>query len=158
MPFSDRTTGYLIEVAGPPEETLPDDDCIWRIGLPASQTEVQFNSDGTAAVSQLNPENTYHLTVFAFEDACSGIQCYRNTSIRAIEFNILEEGDLLLCRSPKSWVPGFWTHCGIYIGDNQVVEALGFKGVVNNSLSNWSFPNKTCVRALRGCLESLFTI
>jgi PKD repeat protein len=241
-PFSDRTTGYLIEVAGPPEETLPDDDVVWRIGLPPSQTEVQFNCDGNAAVPELTSGNTYRLFVFAYEETCDDdeIQCYRDTSIRAIEFTvnttpiasftyspekpmvggrikfnassssssdpdgeivnyewdfgdgttdddnenpeyfyvykspakytinltvtdnndqknstsvdldlILEEGDLLLCRSPKSWVPGFWTHCGIYIGDNQVVEALGFKGVVKNPLSDWSFPNKKCVTALR---------
>jgi len=87
-PFSDRTTGYLIEVAGPPEETLPDKDCIWRIGLPSSQTEVIFNSDGTAGVPQLTPGKTYALFVFAYEDESSGIQSYRDTSIRSIEFTV----------------------------------------------------------------------
>jgi pimeloyl-ACP methyl ester carboxylesterase len=85
-PYSDTTTGYLIEVLGPPEETLPGDDAVWRIGLPSSQTEIQFNSDGTAAVPQLTSGNTYNLLVFAFEDVCSGIQCYRDTSMRTIEF------------------------------------------------------------------------
>jgi len=87
-PFSERTTGYLIEVTGPPEETLPDGDYIWSISLPPSQTEVQFNCDGTASVPELTVGNTYKLFVFAYEDVCSGIQCYRDTSIRSIEFTV----------------------------------------------------------------------
>lgn len=87
-PFSERTTGYLIEVAGPPEETSSGKNFVWRIGLPPSQTEVQFNSDGTASVPELTVGNTYTLFVFAYEDVCSGIQCYRDTSIRSIEFTV----------------------------------------------------------------------
>lgn len=131
-PFSDRTTGYLIEVAGPLEETLPDDDVVWRIGLPSSQTEVQFNSDGAAAVPQLTPGNTYSLLVFAYEGVCSGIQCYRDTSIRSIEFTIGLKGDLLLGEGAKI-VPGPWSHVGMYIGNGQVVESHPALGGVNVS-------------------------
>ena len=61
----------------------------------------------------------------------------------------LEVGDLLLCRSEKSWVPGEeWTHVGMYVGDDEVVEAVGGNGVIRSSLSSWSWPNKTYVRAL----------
>jgi PKD repeat protein len=87
-PFSANTDGYLLEVLGPPEEWLPGDDVVWRIGLPPTQTAIEFNSDGTAAVDELTPGNAYGLAVFAFEDTCSGIQCYRDTSLRIISFTI----------------------------------------------------------------------
>jgi hypothetical protein len=81
-PFS-GSTGYRVEVFDP-----SIGETIWAIGLPASQTEVEFNRDGTDAVPELTPGNTYRLFVFAYEDVCDEIQCYRDTSIRAIEFTV----------------------------------------------------------------------
>jgi len=65
----------------------------------------------------------------------------------------LDVGDLLLCRSEKSWVPGKeWTHVGMYVGNDEVVEAVVEseygKGVIISPLSSWSWPKKTYVRAL----------
>lgn len=63
----------------------------------------------------------------------------------------LREGDLLLCRSPFSRVPGFWTHVGMYVGNEQVVEAVyeqEVKEVIISPLSQWNWPQKTCVEAL----------
>lgn len=62
----------------------------------------------------------------------------------------LKNGDVLLCRSHASWVPlNFWTHVGIYDkASNSVIEArLG--GVWHYPLSDWFFPNETCVRIVR---------
>jgi len=67
----------------------------------------------------------------------------------------LKKGDILLCRDDMSFVPGKeWTHAGMYIGNEQVIEALKGAGVVISSLSEWSFTGyggkyKTYVRALR---------
>jgi PKD repeat protein len=65
----------------------------------------------------------------------------------------LEAGDLLLCRSENSWVPGEeWTHVGMYVGDDEVVEAVAEaeygERVIVSPLSSWSWPSKTYVRAL----------
>jgi hypothetical protein len=107
-PFSGATTGYLVEVSGPPEETLPDDDVVWRIALHPTQTHVQFNSDGTAAVPQLTLGGDYRLMVLAFEDIHSGIQSYRDTSIRCIEFSVCSAemySPILRFDSREVWFP-----------------------------------------------------
>lgn len=63
----------------------------------------------------------------------------------------LENGDVLLMRSFASLVPfNFWTHVGIYDKDsNRVIEARLNGGVQSYPLSDWFFPNETCVRAIR---------
>jgi uncharacterized protein YycO len=78
----------------------------------------------------------------------------------------LRKGDLLIARHPKSIVPGFWSHVGIYAGNGQVVEALPAGAtyisssgqevkvppggrVVISSLENWMDPNKSWVAYLR---------
>ena len=68
------------------------------------------------------------------------------------ELNLsLELGDILLDRSggwPGTIVPGYWSHAGMYIGDNKIIEALG-DGVTITDLSTWSYPNKTYVAVYR---------
>lgn len=67
----------------------------------------------------------------------------------------LEKGDILVCRDDMSFVPGKeWTHAGMYIGNEQVVEAVRGRGVIISPLSEWSWTGhqgkyKTYVRALR---------
>jgi len=42
-----------------------------------------------------------------------------------MKFNKIDliPGDILICRDSRSPVPGFWSHCGIYVGNGNVVEA-----------------------------------
>jgi hypothetical protein len=74
----------------------------------------------------------------------------------------LQEGDLIFVRSgpPYSTVfdLGFyyWTHVGMYIGDQKMVEAIKKqndrspkKGVVETPLWGWGYPYETCAVALR---------
>jgi len=63
----------------------------------------------------------------------------------------LENGDLLLCGSEDSWFPvGLWTHVGIYDKKmNVVIEARPPLGVGFFPLSDWFYPNLTCVEVLR---------
>ena len=65
----------------------------------------------------------------------------------------LEVGDLLLCRSAWSRVPGEWTHIGMYVGivngQHSVVEARN-SGVHIYPLTDWSYSNDTTyVMAMR---------
>lgn len=60
----------------------------------------------------------------------------------------LRNGDILLCRSEASVVPGYWSHVGIYDeASNSVIEART-NGVGHFPLSDWFFPTQTCVRAV----------
>jgi len=64
----------------------------------------------------------------------------------------LKNGDLLLCRSEGSLVPGFWTHVGIYHQpSNMVVEARAHPDWVVSfyPLSDWFFDEITCAEVLR---------
>jgi hypothetical protein len=79
-PFPNATS-YLVEVGGP-------DGAIWVAGLPPGQTEVQFNSDEQATIPELVPGKSYTLFLFAYEMVCDGLLCYRDTSIRSIEFGV----------------------------------------------------------------------
>jgi len=51
--------------------------------------------------------------------------------------NMLEVGDILVCRFDRyvsSWfIPGFWTHVALYVGDDKVVHAMT-KGVVEDDV------------------------
>lgn len=62
----------------------------------------------------------------------------------------LENGDILLCRSYRSFVPGQWTHAGIYSKDlNRVIEARP-AGVDDYPLDDWGWlAEQTWVRVLR---------
>ena len=63
----------------------------------------------------------------------------------------LELGDILLDRSggwPGTIVPGYWSHAGMYIGNNKVIESLS-DGVVITDISTWFFPTKTYVGVYR---------
>jgi len=61
----------------------------------------------------------------------------------------LEPGDLLFVRNSLSNViPGEWSHIGIYVGNETVVEALPL-GVTYTSLSNWYYPDMTWVQVKR---------
>lgn len=62
----------------------------------------------------------------------------------------LENGDILLCRSYQSFVPGEWTHAGIYNkGLNRVIEARP-EGVDHYPLDDWSWlADRTWVRVFR---------
>jgi len=63
----------------------------------------------------------------------------------------LKNGDLLLCKDLASWVPGFWSHVGIYDkASNTVIESRPIEGGVwHYPLSDWFFPSRTYVRARR---------
>jgi len=72
----------------------------------------------------------------------------------------LKNGDLLFWRAEGSWVPGHWTHVGIYDeARNQVIEARddveGVGEFVNPGavwlfpFEDWCFPNSKCVQAMR---------
>ena len=82
--------------------------------------------------------------------SCSG-EIKNGGDYLPLSFLSLKPGDLLLCRSPGSVVPGFWTHVGMYVGDGSVVEALPKPGVTKTSVADWNYhyPDKTCVEALR---------
>jgi len=41
-----------------------------------------------------------------------------------------------------------WTHCGIYVGDSTLVEAVT-RGVVVSDVSEWDYPSRVAVRAVR---------
>ena len=66
----------------------------------------------------------------------------------------IQPGDILLARSDGvlgnvlTLMGDFWIHCGIYVGDGEVVEALS-DGVAEDSITNWDYPNKTCVEVRR---------
>jgi len=87
--------------------------------------------------------NDYTITLTVMDD-----DELKNSTSKDIDLS-LKTGDLLLCRSPWSLVPGEWTHVGMYIGNDQVVEALKGSGVKITPLTNWSYPTKKCVEALR---------
>lgn len=61
----------------------------------------------------------------------------------------LKNGDLLLCRTERSLVPGFWTHVGIYDEWSGMVLEARLQGVALYSLTDWIYPTATCVQALR---------
>lgn len=63
----------------------------------------------------------------------------------------LKNGDLLLCRSRDSLVPGYWSHIGIYdeAGNNVIEARMSPSGVRSFPFSDWVFPNQRCVRAIR---------
>jgi Leucine-rich repeat (LRR) protein/uncharacterized protein YycO len=63
----------------------------------------------------------------------------------------LRNGDLLIQRSLWSWVPGYWSHVGIYHKPtNSVIEArMSPNGVGLFPFSDWSYPAQTCVQAVR---------
>lgn len=69
----------------------------------------------------------------------------------------LKKGDILVhsiddtspYSSPLSpYVPGHWTHAGMYIGDNKVLEAGGH-GIAINDISDWAYPRDVCVAIFR---------
>lgn len=61
----------------------------------------------------------------------------------------LEPGDLLFARTTFSDViPGEWSHIGIYIGNETVVEALP-TGVRYSDISSWYYPKMTWVEVKR---------
>ena len=80
--------------------------------------------------------------------SCSG-EIENSGDYLPLSFLSLRPGDLLLCRSPGSVVPGFWTHVGMYVGGGEVVEALPKPGVTKTLVADWNCPTKTCVEALR---------
>jgi PKD repeat protein/outer membrane protein assembly factor BamB/pimeloyl-ACP methyl ester carboxylesterase len=82
------------------------------------------------------------------------------TDLPELKFNSLDllPGDILICRPDQSFVPGFWTHCGIYIGHGNIVEAVGEPNLINSlfpgkvmvtPVSDWMYPKKTYVEVLR---------
>lgn len=64
----------------------------------------------------------------------------------------LKKGDLLLHKSDSAisyLIPGPWSHTGIYIGNDTVLESTG-EGVHKSPLYPvWSYPNDTCVGVFR---------
>ena len=99
----------------------------------------------------LVPETLPNYDVFV-----GGSYCGTSTGLKVDEVRIsdmarytLKRGDLLLCRTPLSFVPADeWTHIGMYIGNNWIIEAVE-DGVVETRLSEWSSPHKTWVSAIR---------
>jgi hypothetical protein len=68
--------------------------------------------------------------------------------LEMIQEKVLIPGDILICRSPGSLVPGHWSHVGMYIGEGKVVEA-NIPFVEITDLANWEYPRKTWVSCLR---------
>ncbi|OPY43896.1 MAG: hypothetical protein A4E42_01168 [Methanoregulaceae archaeon PtaU1.Bin222] len=69
----------------------------------------------------------------------------------------LKKGDILVhsiddtsvYSSPLSpYVPGHWTHAGMYIGENKVLEAGGH-GIAINDIADWAYPRDVCVAIFR---------
>jgi len=68
----------------------------------------------------------------------------------------IQIGDILLSRSQGLLGEllaligsnDFWTHTAIYVGDGKIVEAIG-TGVKLTSITDWDYPNKTCVEVRR---------
>ena len=62
----------------------------------------------------------------------------------------LQVGDIVVCRSASPIaISGFYTHAGIYVGNNQVVEAKPKEGVKCHNITEWDHPNKTWVQIFR---------
>ena len=79
------------------------------------------------------------------------------TIIKPLDLS-LRVGDIFLCRTDMSYVPGkTWGHAGIYAGKRHfdgadvIIEALpeADKGVVVSPISKWSWPEMTYVCVLR---------
>jgi len=66
----------------------------------------------------------------------------------------IQPGDILLTRSEGYFAAGisltgdFWTHAGIYVGNETVIEATG-SGVTKTKITDWDYPLKTCVGLFR---------
>jgi len=69
----------------------------------------------------------------------------------------LEVGDILIRRARDGWIPGYWTHCAIYVGEGKVVESypstLTERGVhlvnLDRQHDGWYYPDHTWVSAFR---------
>jgi hypothetical protein len=69
---------------------------------------------------------------------------------------LLEPGDVLMSRTDGEltnlFIPGFWSHGAVYVGDGWVVEAIG-EGVVYTDLVTW-MTTKDAVRVCRPLFAS----
>jgi PKD repeat protein len=83
-----------------------------------------------------------------------------NTAKKKGEFTIpkLEPGDIIFCNTKGNggWIPGFYTHTGIYIGNGKIVESVGpaghglpANGVGESDIMVWSYPTETAVAVYR---------
>ena len=63
----------------------------------------------------------------------------------------VEAGDILLRRFDgylnTLCTPGYWGHAGVYVGDNQIVHAVG-KGVISEDILNFCRCDAICVLAI----------
>ena len=112
---------------------------------------VNYNWDfGDGATASANVPEYPHVyqTPAKYTVTCTATDNDGLQSSNTIELDLtLEVGDLLLCRSHGSPVPGEWTHVGIYIGGSMLIEARP-EGVHVYPLSDWNWPNQTYVMAL----------
>jgi hypothetical protein len=100
--------------------------------------------DNTTAATT-GEDVTYHLLAINITTGEVSESPAMSQSLIALGFEGMNliKGDLLLGMGTK-WVPGFWSHVGMYIGDGQVVESHFNLGGVNiTSLENWFDRYKT---------------
>ncbi|MDD1715836.1 MAG: PKD domain-containing protein [Methanolinea sp.] len=86
------------------------------------------------------------------------VQYNDHTYVQELSLDLsLRKGDILVhsiddtsfYSSPLSpYVPGHWTHSGMYIGGNKVLEAGGH-GIAINDISDWAYPRDVCVAIFR---------
>jgi uncharacterized protein YycO len=116
--------------------------------------------DGTPVETVSVPKTSHVFTIADVYNVNLTVRdSYGLTASNSKELDLsLEHGDILLCRSDMSLVPGKeWTHTGMYVGKRPVdgygevdalVEAVP-GGVRMQPLSAWNWPNLTYVRAIR---------
>jgi len=86
--------------------------------------------------------------------------CESEPYVETLDLN-LQEGDLIFIRTagwtwPFDLVDNFYTHVGMYIGNQQMIESIVSSndrsptaGVVVTPLSGWAYPHETCAILVR---------
>jgi len=104
-------------------------------------------------------EKTYHVTLEV-------VDSNGNTATKTMDFTIpkLQPGDILFCCTRGyEFIPGFFTHCGIYLGNGKIVETvygaghgLPANGVGISDIMEWSADHETAVAVYRPIINAQY--
>lgn len=77
--------------------------------------------------------------------SAKGIQNYKENTEESFPFSTLIPGDIVLIREPRYdgsiFALSYWSHCLIYVGNDEFIDATGWRGVSRSSVEK--FKNRT---------------